>query len=75
MNSFAEWLKVVLAVAMLALLVQEVFFYLVGKQRGFLNTRNHLEIIMALKANPVADQQTGCLPAGWLLGDGVKREL
>jgi hypothetical protein len=75
MNSFPEWLKVVLAVAMLALLVWGVSFYLVGKRRGLRNAGNHFKIITALKANPIVRQRVGYLPTSWFLSNIVKREF
>jgi hypothetical protein len=51
MNSFTEWLKVVLAVALLALLVPGVFFYLIPDRRALRAFGNLLKTITALSTS------------------------
>jgi hypothetical protein len=64
MNSFPDsgWLKVVLAVVVLALLSRSVSFHRVLKRLVCQDVENHLKTIAELKA-------------GQFLSDGVKREL
>ena len=64
MNSFPDsgWLKVVLAVVVLALLSGSVSFHHVLKRLVRQDVENHLKTIAELKA-------------GQFLSDGVKREL
>jgi hypothetical protein len=61
MNSFSKWLKVVLAVVVLALLSRNVSFHRVLKRLVRLAVENHPKIFTELKA-------------GQFLSDSVKRE-
>ena len=62
MNSFPDWLKVVLAVVVLALLSGSVSFHRVLQRLVRRDVENHLKAIAELKA-------------GRFLSDGVNREL
>ena len=62
MNSFPDWLKVVLAVVVLALQAGGVSFHRVQEQRVRKDAESNLKAIAELKA-------------GQFLSDGGKREL
>jgi hypothetical protein len=62
MNSFPDWLKVVLAVVVLALLAGSVFFHRVRQRLVRQDAESNLKAIAKLKASR-------------FLSNGVKREL
>jgi uncharacterized protein HemX len=59
MNSFVGWLKVVLVVAVLALLAGGVSFHRVQGWRGRQAVESNLKAATKFKANQIADWRTG----------------
>jgi hypothetical protein len=75
MNSFPNWLKAVLVVAVLALLAGGVTLNRVQEWRVHQDVESGLKTITGLKANPIADRWNGQLRANPFLNEGVAHEL